>query len=299
MTFQAIASNFRRVWQAVAPSGNEEDDDPSFSGCEMDSPSWGRSVSYDDICQARAILQSLKLPMELVLEILELASYEPWKQWTMGNTSGATATASAHYGESNEAAVLCLNASVLDPAFMKKFGDESPKIRDITWFIKSRDQGWTSEGTAGTFATSSWLEVSILTPDSNNMRTTALDMREMPQWRNSWPSLEEFHKDAATRGWKAVPCPTSIENDQEDSGGTVDYSWPLQMNRVATSSYEDYQVICSSATDRFEGNEGAGEGNGFLSNIKSGDQILVWARAQYPGWVCSVHSLQMIVTYSL
>lgn len=69
---------------------------------------------------------------------------------------------------------------------------------------------------------------------------------------------------------------------------TGTHAWYLQGNQVAraTSLFEGemvkrYRVIWGcKANPRWEGNEGAGRGEGFVDSLREGDRILVWARAK-------------------
>lgn len=51
----------------------------------------------------------------------------------------------------------------------------------------------------------------------------------------------------------------------------------LQGNRVAAGKSE-YRVVWGEAGN--EGNEGAGQGQGFFDELQEGDRIIVWARAK-------------------
>lgn len=65
-------------------------------------------------------------------------------------------------------------------------------------------------------------------------------------------------------------------------------SWWLQGNLVAksTSVFEGemvkrYRVVWgSSSNPRFEGNVGAGKGEGFVDSLRKGDIIAIWARVK-------------------
>lgn len=60
--------------------------------------------------------------------------------------------------------------------------------------------------------------------------------------------------------------------------GEPRYAWYLQGNQVASRQEPLYRVVW--AADRFEGNTGAGRGEGFFDALEQGDFIVVWARAK-------------------
>ncbi|KAF2241931.1 hypothetical protein BU26DRAFT_534945 [Trematosphaeria pertusa] len=243
------------------------------------------SPSYADVCVARAMLNALKLPTELVLEILDRARYWPALKFTSIRLGRAVAGISASVSAS-----LSLEAGILSPDTLRHIcsSTETPKVKEIEFWIESRDQGWTSEHTGGTFNTSSWLEVSIFRPGSV--------MRDLPPAhlmfkRQSSPL--ELQRMLQDYGWTLVTRPESVEQGPQAGEGHL--AWYLQGNRVAWVPRYDYRVVW--AFDHFEGNEGAGRGEGFLQELKEGDRLLIWARAKYPGWECIVGSVKMTVHY--
>lgn len=110
------------------------------------------SPTYADVRVTRAMLQALRIPTEVVLEILDYAQYEPVLEFA--NTRG-TVTVGVQ---------LCLEAGVLTRDSLRKLqpGKACVQVKEIDFLLDSHDQGWTSEDTVGTFNTSSWVEVSIL-----------------------------------------------------------------------------------------------------------------------------------------
>ncbi|KAH7085589.1 hypothetical protein BKA63DRAFT_399889 [Paraphoma chrysanthemicola] len=246
--------------------------------------------SYEDICDARAILQTLKLPTELVLSILDFAQYQLRHEFSSAPERPKIAT--VHHGPRAGHAALCLdidlfNNSTADPACR---AGEVPKIKSLEFSIVSRDQGWTSEDTQGTFHTSSWIEASIL-------RKVYPSHTQSPAPRFANASMgdpSDFQDGVAGQGWTLVKRPESAKQGPQDGEG--DWAWYVQGNRVAAGRAE-YHVVW--ADDGSEGNEGAGKGEGFLDELKEGDRILVWARAKWPGWQCVVESVKVVVEYRL
>lgn len=217
-------------------------------------------------------MKALRLPMELALEILDYAEYWPTRHFS--SEEGKTVKVVATMFRSS-AAGLCLDVDIInDPVVdsLRKAG-EKVKTKAIEFQIRSRDQGWTSEPTRGTFNTSSWLETSIIRgmEDHNTQLTPS-------SWLDSvFESPRSFQQHITPHGWQLVGRPKSAE--QGPQGGEGDLAWYLQGNRVATQGRtEEYKIRWTH--DGREGNEGSGRGEGFLSELREGDRLLVWARAK-------------------
>ncbi|KAF1946466.1 hypothetical protein EJ02DRAFT_394123 [Clathrospora elynae] len=245
--------------------------------------------TYDDVRHARALLKALKLPTELVLEILEYAKYWPAQKFKYRPNHPIVTSA---LGGNPSAATICLEANIFSNPTLDEIrqGRERPKIRSLEFDFVSHDQGWTSENTQGTYSTSSWLELSILRPVSNTNSHLP-----KPRLVNRWDgSPLDFHTNMSARGWSLVKRPESaLQGPQEGEG---DFAWYLQGNRVAVGS-KKYHVKWSE--QGCEGNEGAGKGEGFLQALQDGDRILVWARAKWHGWQCIVESVNVTVRYGV
>jgi hypothetical protein len=239
---------------------------------------------YDDVCQARAYLNALDLPTELVLQILEYAQY--WPQYEITLNFGRPKIAAAQMGRPSHA-TLCVNRDIMDHHAVhtaRKHG-ETPKIKSVAFDMVSRDQAWTSENTHGTFSTSSWLEVSILRRVGGN--DTALTA---PRFSNTWfNNPSDLQHSVSGQGWTLVKRPESAKQGPQDGEGG--FAWYLQGNRVAVG-IDEYRVVWTE--DDKEGNEGAGSGEGFLQELKEGDRILVWARAMVRLLSCKVASAKLI-----
>jgi len=244
--------------------------------------------SYADVCQVRALLKTLNLPTELVLQILDHAHYYPQHTFF---TSPEQPKRAMPVGRSSSHAVLCLDASIFNNATADPIrkGGEIPKIRSIAFEIVSHDQGWTSERTERTYATSSWLEVSILRTDGGDLSRVP-----SPQFvHEHFSDPSQFHDSVRSRGWYLVKRPQEAE--QGPQGGEGDMAWYLQGNRVAAKKGR-YYVAWARDGDN-EGNEGAGAGEGFLRELRDKDRMLIWARAKWAGWQCLVESVKVTVTY--
>ena len=227
------------------------------------------SPSYADICVARAMLKSLNLPTELVLEVLAFAEYEPVIEFSR---SGRTVIATATMGSANSAQT-CLRAEILSFNTVRQLSSPHVKlkIKEVDFEFTSKDQGWTSENTRGTYNTSSWLEVSIFRPSSRSPRLDQLDGLD------NYHNLQAVQNYLLRRGYGQL-----VENRPENEGissqgNEPTLAWYLQGNKVCERENCDYRVIW--APDHHEGNEGAGNGEGFFNVLKEGDLSLVWARA--------------------
>ncbi|KAJ4290840.1 hypothetical protein N0V90_010035 [Kalmusia sp. IMI 367209] len=244
------------------------------------------TTSYADICVVRAMLESLKLPTELVLEILAFAQYEPVLEFNNGHRG----VASAVMGSATSARV-CLPAEIMSHKTMRRIASPKVtlKVKEIEFNISSKDQGWTSENTRGTFSTSSWLEVSIFRPSTLFTSLSDLDL-----WMKEYNEPQELQGLLQSRGHTLVDA-RPVEASVGPQGGEPPIAWYLQGNRVAQRQPDGYRVLWTPGY--FEGNEGAGSGEGFFDALQEGDSVLVWARAKYPGWRCEVDSVKITARY--
>jgi hypothetical protein len=238
---------------------------------------------YKDVCKTRALLIALNLPMELVLEILDHAQY--WPSITWSTPPGCHTTAIARSPQ-NSHACICIDAPVVSNVMFSNIAsiEKKVEVKAIEFKIKSRDQGWTSENTHGTFNTSSWLEVSILRPNADQTEYADPDADDtyqdiypplpfpMMSWYNDPRGIQE---ELNSHGQMLVKRPEHVS--QGPQGGEGDLAWYIQGNRVA-APLQTYTVVWTRYGS--EGNEGAGTGEGFVKALQKGDAILVWARAK-------------------
>jgi hypothetical protein len=78
------------------------------------------------------------------------------------------------------------------------------------------------------------------------------------------------------------------------------FAWYLQGNRVArgVSTFSGemvprYTIVWSSESNpnpRSEGNEGSGDGQGFVDSLQQGDWIVIWARAKVSRTTCKANT---------
>lgn len=237
-------------------------------------------LDYVSVVKARKTLISLGLPMELALQILNHAEY--WPAHSFSTPRGKTTRVAATMLRPS-AAGLCLDIDIFDDITVIRAlhrPGETLRLKALTFCLRSRDQGWTSEPTRGTFSTSSWLEVSILrgvhSPDAALPPSCYLD--------SVFASPREFNTHVAPYGWYLVPRPEEAE--QGPQGGEGALAWYLQGNRVATQGrVEEYAVRWVG--ERCEADsEGAGSGTGLLEALREGDRVLVWARAKVSFCIC-------------
>ncbi|KAH7394134.1 hypothetical protein DE146DRAFT_660837 [Phaeosphaeria sp. MPI-PUGE-AT-0046c] len=252
-----------------------------FSG-QSSRSSWS-APSYADVCTARAYLKALSLPTEIVLQILESAEY--WPKYEVEHRR--TTAANARHGRGT--AALCFSESLYDNSLVDELraNGEMPKVKSIEFDIESADQGWTSEMTQGTFNTSSWLEVSILrNMNRDSAHTTGHDAY-------TYNSPLDYHDSLSGEG--LVKRPASALQGLQDGEG--DFAWYLQGNRVV-AGFCNYRVLWTAdGCGANVGNEGAGSGEGFIRELRDGDQLVVWARAKYTGWQCIVKGINLSIRY--
>lgn len=251
-----------------------------------------------DIHTVRRSLARLGLPTELVLQILDYARY--WTELTTENIE--------HHVLSDEEWALHFTAAypyLWVPTYLgPQNHGEQPKIREIEFIIVSHDQGWTTEGTRGTYETSSWFEVSrvslgprtILQPDLpdstfcnvEHARKVLADYEPLGTWIiGARPNLDMEPQRMHCKATRKLTWPPTY-NGPKPEMEEGRHAWYLQGNQVArgTSIFEGemvkrYRVVWGcTANPRWEGNEGAGRGEDFIDELQQGDWFVIWARAK-------------------
>lgn len=247
--------------------------------------------NQSDIRATRTILASLGLPTELILYTLDLARY-----WTRNIIE-----VSDHHVLMDEDWNLEYTAAypyLLFPvSFSAEPDGEQPKLRELEFLIVSHDQAWTTEDTKGTYKTSSWFEVSQCRTDnpwSIPERSQYCNVEEARHIWGEWgatllprPSQEmEPQRCHCPEMMKVSWGDNNVEPKPDLDEGT--HAWYLQGNEVARGigvfegeMVKRYHVVWGCAANpRWEGNKGAGRGEGFVDGLHDGDFILVWARAK-------------------
>ncbi|KAF2184669.1 hypothetical protein K469DRAFT_633387 [Zopfia rhizophila CBS 207.26] len=268
-----------------------------------------------DVQTVRSILASRGLPAELVLEILDYARY--WVPYTNEYTVGCKMADEEWSLDFSQARLY--NWARLPP--VDPIACEYRHLREIEFVIVSHDQGWTTENTAGTYNTSSWFETSIIR--RNDPEHIICSVTTFPSINDKFRNLEEVQAYLVPFGWTLVSRPSVDVEPQRrhcpemmkvESGShpfsEVDegkYAWYLQGNQVARGYsvfhgelVRRYRVVwgCSSNLN-FEGNEGAGRGEGFVDSLEEGDILAIFARAKRRGWENNILGVQMKLWYTI
>jgi hypothetical protein len=250
----------------------------------------------------------------LVLDILDKARY--WVEVTVENTRyEALVDADFTFSVSSASPYLVLLAF----HDRHQSSREAPKIREIEFTIVSHDKGWTTEGTKGTFKTSSFFEASILrptrgyNPDNEDELCRYVEIGLMEPKSNIRKvvndSIYNFGYDLAPRPSQdyeshRMHCEEMkffrwledeyFERDEYlafeevERGVEGSHAWYLQGNEVARgkSIFEGdfmarHRVVWGcKANPTWIGNGGSGKGEQFLDSLQKHDFICVWARAK-------------------
>lgn len=202
----------------------------------------------------------------LALEVLDYAQYEPVLEFTSGRRTVLAIAPAAH---------TCLRAELLSANTIRRLSGHhvTLKVKQIEFNFTSKDQGWTTENTEGTYNTSSWLEVSIFRPSSRSpgLGGPGLDI-------DSHGDFQGAENHLMRRGYGEFVHERPASAAVGPQVGEAPLAWYLQGNKVAERNNCDYRVVW--APDHSEGNEGSGTGEGFFETLQEGDSVLVWARAK-------------------
>ena len=81
-------------------------------------------------------------------------------------------------------------------------------------------------------------------------------------------------------GWEAVRRPDSADHRTWFSRDDI-YSWYLQGNKIIHREGDrTYKVVWSLYTDGFQGEEGAGNGDGFVEALQPRDRVVIRGRVK-------------------
>ncbi|KAF1998841.1 hypothetical protein P154DRAFT_535939 [Amniculicola lignicola CBS 123094] len=257
-----------------------------------------------DVTMVHNILQTFRFPTELILEIIDHARY--WPE-LCGSFEHKSILADEEWTTSYTQANLYKVFAVSSTLYHSK-----TKLKEIEFEIVSHDQGWTTEGTKGTYKTTSWFEVSVLRPKYKRRRNTRLAHTfEGRFFKHPEDAFDDIRKD----GWDIVPRPSREREPQrlcyegmETTSGVTEgeYTWWLQGNIVTKGMsifdgemVKRYRVVWGCHRNPvFEGNEGAGLGEGFVDSLQEGDNIAIWARAKRRGWENHVYGIRTRIRFS-
>lgn len=306
----------RRPHLRIGDLGKRRSSMMTTSPMELNLPTADLSIpdfipTAQDVRATRILLHHVGLPTELILLILDFARY--WTSRTTFRTS-KLCILDWNYSLNHSTAVAYLSAPVtLQPTTT----GEMPKIRAVEFRILSHDQGWTSERAQNTYRTSSWFEVSILqgTQSRRLERSSALQTAWSPATfmpRNVSMFTDVERARAGGEFAEFVPRPGTemegqrthcremerVTRDEWEGEGPPEegrHAWWVQGNRVVGATLDPDRwarrenavgnrvVWGCKAAPAWEGNEGTGQGDGFVECLKDGDWIILWARAKV-GW---------------
>ncbi|KAK2777052.1 hypothetical protein FQN52_003235 [Onygenales sp. PD_12] len=280
---------FPFVWRGPVPADASPDNEPADAPPDNGpGPAAPNAHSHEppqpffpepaDVGAARGILKSVGpgLPTELADMILDRADYHVKDRKVFNPGVGAETIV-----YSNKGSTLVLQAPPI-----RKIEQQGPELRDlkikaVRFKLESHDQGWGGDqGTQGTYSSAwSWFEASII------RRCPVSDVDPLTP-ASQWSRVpEEWAPYYKRMGWDFV----RDENDKVRL-------WPVQKNKVATKKTETHEIVWSPGGS-FEG-PGSGSGEGFVSSLRPGDVIQLWARAMFPGWVNYVITAAVEVDYA-
>jgi hypothetical protein len=169
-------------------------------------------------------------------------------------------------------------------------------VKMIRFKIVSHDQGWCdenhfSERYKGSYT---WFEAIIVrdfiqhTPtmgpsDETEMICQALDHRGL-EGDNNYNNCEVV----------TVKTPDDEKCD----------TWKIQRNERASGEYQLHTVIWTEEEEEvidesiLMNETGRGLGRGFVRSLKKDDRIAIMARAEFPGWVNHIKSIELEIYYS-
>ncbi|KAJ7124354.1 hypothetical protein C8R44DRAFT_620192 [Mycena epipterygia] len=232
------------------------------------------NLSANDVHTVREILLCF-IPAKIVDRILNEAHY-----WMVTSAHREIPVRVRASDSTNNNASLCyLVCAPLPP---------SAKVRLVQFTTESHDQGWGGEaGLGGTYEGGhTWFDATIFRPCPTETESSHAAWLEMA---SSAPV--EF----------PVPYDSALEVGTSKDGRTsrADRRWLIQTNRCADGELTRHTVIweADSLLGAPKPWDGSGDGDGFIAQLKPGDQIGVIARAMYPGWVHHVKSVNVEVSY--
>ncbi|PNY27083.1 Uncharacterized protein TCAP_02987 [Tolypocladium capitatum] len=181
--------------------------------------------------------------------------------------------------------------------------------RKVVFSIKSKDQGWSSLETYGSYGGSyTWFEAGLerFDEDQDCDSKCTYDVRHYSP-SSAAPPL-------AVCGLRPVHPSTRRDSPDQD----YKYVHPLlpqdrlviQRNKVAERKWR-YRVVTWSYLDDIKPDSEAGkaieaEGRGaatgdgsFVNGLRLGDVITIWGKARFPGWVNNIKSVRIDVYWAL
>ncbi|EMD93607.1 hypothetical protein COCC4DRAFT_21694 [Bipolaris maydis ATCC 48331] len=232
--------------------------------------------------QVRHMLQQI-LPNELANPIAS-SGYSPW--WVKRRVDERTYHASDFSHPSVAGLYLSTDPIPYPPSEFVKM-----RPRRIVFQTRAADQGWVSWGGEGTFNNShTWFEASILRPltdrvaSSGNFTALEDDEKLSEPFRNAESAREMLNE----KGWDFV---------YSDNG---EFTWRVCNNITAQREFQDYRNEWRRSVDTVVQDPRAlGEGKGFLDLLEPGHLVVLWARAEYGGWVHYVEAATVEIELEL
>ncbi|KAF8466716.1 hypothetical protein BDZ91DRAFT_724863 [Kalaharituber pfeilii] len=248
----------------------------------------------------------LQLPVEIALLILDFADYTPALTARMAKQTKVSASY-AKTNDSNAATALL----VTDPI------PKGAKVKSITWWTKSNDQGWSGERAPGEYAASwTWFEACILRHSNAATSSGSLDasgageegdgegatvppkLRLAEQLQTGSVDLTDPMNHFPEEGWEEIKVRI----------GDIDVSrWVVQRNARAKREPKEHVVEWRKVRGRQMGvpaeglewgEDGKGFGKGFFEALREGDMVVLIGRARYPEWVNRVWGAEVEVRFS-
>ncbi|KAJ7676794.1 hypothetical protein DFH06DRAFT_1079894 [Mycena polygramma] len=234
--------------------------------------------SLHDVLAARDILLQF-FPLELVYIILDLAHY--WVH--MKSVRAQHTDVAADFSATNNVSLCYLLTSPMLQGCTHEGETIRLRIASVKFTTFSHDQGWCSdESLRGTYAGYSWFEAAILRSSQapNTVPWIAL-AEDVPVGLD-----ERFFYDPKleVRGEGAA-------HDQR--------RWAVQRNLCADREFREHVINWNAGAVASVSDKGAGDGEGFVGQLRSGDRISVIVRAVFPGWSNVVERVEVSVSYRL
>jgi hypothetical protein len=259
-----------------------------------------QSPSHTDVHAVRAVLVShLRMPMELADMIIDFAEYFPSIISRLSDPITCVARAANNY----KAASLAL---LSEPVPMAQTHDELVRVRSVKFTITSADQGWGGERPDTYMASYSWFSTAIYRP-----RRGLDDPDASLENQSDRSSAQVPRNGAANNIPQYVPNPdldvrTSnlaivVPDDRSAVGGTNGV-WKVQSNLVGHRTpilHEIEWFKGQRVTERDRHHDGGEDGVGFVELLQPGDQIGLYAEAEFPGWRNEVKAASIEIKYSI
>ncbi|GAP83184.1 putative sulfur metabolism negative regulator [Rosellinia necatrix] len=240
----------------------------------------GFNPTVDDVLDVRDMLVQLRIPIEVVLDIVSFASYYP-RQSNIKQFAREY-VADHFWSPGPQASITGLYMIVAT----LPFPDDGARARSITFQIKGADQGWADFGGHGTYHNShTWYEASILRPRHGEpgVRVADLASIDIPNFR----SPEDARAYLEDHGWTMVPNNDAV-------------AWRVHNNITARSESKYYRVDWVAGIPTVvEEPQAMGDGQGFLELLRSGDIVGLWARAEQQAWVNKIQGATMEIEYEV